>query len=636
MSRPVARVALDVSLAHLDRPFDYLVPESMSDAAVPGCRLRLRFAGQRVGGFLLDRVERSDHPGRLGWIERVVSSEVVLRGDVARLCRAVADRYAGTFADVVRLAVPTRHARTERAPVAPADTAALPDLDLAAWEPYPGGRALVDRIAGGQAPRACWSALPGDWAAPLGQVVVAAARAGRGVLVCLPDARDVSRLDAALCRLLGPGRHVVLSADLGPQARYRAFLALSRDHVRIVLGTRGAAFAPVHALGLVAMWDDGNDAYAEPRAPYPHAREVLVRRAQACGAALLLAGHARSVEAQALVESRWCADLSAPVVLRRAHGPRVSVAGGAGDSDDPGAGTARLPAAAMRAIRAGLGSGPVLVSVPRRGYRTALACQLCRQPALCSRCGGPLRQLVAGALPTCRRCGLVHTAWSCPRCGSDRLRAPVVGEQRTADELGRAFPGAAVRTSSAPHVVDRVDDRPALVLATPGAEPDAAGGYAAGVLLDTDLMLARPELRSAEESVRRWFNVVALVRRNGVVVASGDPTEAALQALVRADPVGFASRELAERRAARLPPAVRLAVLDGPTPDVMALRGLAWPEPADLVGPAPLDAERSRLVVRVPRGVGPQLSRRLQVLQSERSARKLVPLRVHVDPVGIS
>ena len=44
-------------------------------------------------------------------------------------------------------------------------------------------------------------------------------------------------------------------------------------------------FAPVAGLGLVVLWDDGDDLHAEPRAPYPHAREVLVLRAHRTGAA---------------------------------------------------------------------------------------------------------------------------------------------------------------------------------------------------------------------------------------------------------------------------------------------------------------------------------------------------------------
>ena len=114
---PVARVALDVSLAHLDRQFDYLVPAELDEAAVVGCRIRVRFAGRLVDGYLLDRVDVSEHQGTLAYLDKVISSEPVLTAEVARLARAVADRYAGTLADVLRLAVPPRHARAEAAAV---------------------------------------------------------------------------------------------------------------------------------------------------------------------------------------------------------------------------------------------------------------------------------------------------------------------------------------------------------------------------------------------------------------------------------------------------------------------------------------------------------------------------------------
>ena len=117
---PVARVAVDVALAHLDRPFDYRVPAHLDDVAVPGVRVRVRFAGRLVDGFLLERVGDSDHVGQLAWVDKVVSPEPVLTGEVAALCRAVADRCAGVMADVLRLAVPPRHARVEaEAPAEP-------------------------------------------------------------------------------------------------------------------------------------------------------------------------------------------------------------------------------------------------------------------------------------------------------------------------------------------------------------------------------------------------------------------------------------------------------------------------------------------------------------------------------------
>ena len=110
---PVARIAVEVSLPHLDRPFDYLVPEQLATSVVPGSRVRVRFAGQLVDGFVLDRLADTEHVGRLAFVERSVSPEVVLTPEIARLARATADRWAGTLADVLRLAVPPRHAQSE-------------------------------------------------------------------------------------------------------------------------------------------------------------------------------------------------------------------------------------------------------------------------------------------------------------------------------------------------------------------------------------------------------------------------------------------------------------------------------------------------------------------------------------------
>ena len=120
--QPVARVCVDVPLAHLDRPFDYLIDAAADEAAQPGVRVKVRFAGQMVDGWLLDRADSSEHTGKLTYVERVVSAERVLDPEVARLARAVADRYAGNLSDVLRLAVPPRHARVEAEPPPDGDT----------------------------------------------------------------------------------------------------------------------------------------------------------------------------------------------------------------------------------------------------------------------------------------------------------------------------------------------------------------------------------------------------------------------------------------------------------------------------------------------------------------------------------
>jgi len=479
--------------------------------------------------------------------------------------------------------------------------------------------------------------LPGeDWAARLAEVVQAALAAGRGAIVVVPDARDLARLDAAVGAALGPGRHVALSADLGPSTRYRRWLAVRRGAVRAVIGTRSAAYAPVADLGLVAVWDDGDDLHREPRAPYPDVRDVLALRSAQTGAALLIAGFARTAESQQLLDSGWARDLSADRAGVRAASPQIIATGDDFEQlRDPAARAARLPSLAWRTARESLELGhPVLVQVPRRGYIPSLACARDRTPARCAICSGPLAATSGHAIATCRWCGSPAGDWQCPTCGGRRLRAVAVGSGRTAEELGRAFPNVIVRTSGGPHVLDTVDAGPALIVSTPGAEPVASGGYGAALLLDGWAMLARPDLRASEEALRRWLNAAALVRADGKVIIAAEAGVAAVQALVRWDPAGAAARELADRGELHFPPAVRMASLTGQPAAVEELVAAAdLPEPHEVIGPVALEDGQVRMLVRVPRDQGSPLAARLHEAAGLRSARKASdPVRIMLDP----
>ena len=725
---PVARIAVDVPLAHLDRPFDYLVPQRLAASAVPGCRVRVRFAGQLTSGYLLERVAASEHPGRLAYLERVVSPEPVLSPEIAALAREVADRYAGTLADVLRLAIPPRHAGAETAGGPPGDPRltgtgdgqppqsgprpgpesrpgaglgsgpgrgpgpqagprpesapgprAGPRPEPGPWSRYRAGPAFLAALAQGRAPRAVWSALPGPhWPDEIATAAAAAVSAGRGALVVVPDARDLGLIDRALSRALGPGQHVCLSAGLGPAERYRRWLAVARGTVRVAAGTRAAMFAPVRDLGLVVIWDDGDDLHAEPRAPYPHAREVLALRAHRTGAGALIGGFARTAEAASLINVGWAAAITAARPTVRGCAPQIQAVGADADlARDEAARSARMPSLALRTARAGLARGPVLVQVPRRGYVTAVACENCRAPGRCAFCGGPLALEAGGGPARCRWCGRADPGWQCPACGGTRVRALVTGAGRTAEELGRAFPGTPVVVSGGATVVAAVPASPALVVATPGAEPRADGGYAAAVLLDGWVLLGRPSLRAAEEALRRWLNAAALVRpgaSGGAVAVVAEAGLPVVQALIRWDPVTHAERELAEREALGFPPAVRMAALSGQERAVAGfLAAAVLPPEADVLGPIELDADapvqdrhrrtpgagdtagvkednvfsvdsgadealgpQVRALVRAPRSASIPLAAALRAAQAVRSARKDPgPVRVQLDPAEL-
>lgn len=609
-------VLLESPLPQLDRPFDFSVPPRLAGKVAPGVRVRATLGGRRHAGYVLPGGPDPQYTGPVRPLDAVVSPVPVLSPEVLELCRAVAQHYAGGLSDVVRLAVPPRVAGAESdwsaAPsVAPAgaDTAAMRDA-----------KALV---APGQ--RGVWTCPPAtDWAEELAVTAATAAASGRGVLIVLPDGRDVERVADRLTRQRAAAT-AVLQAEAGATQRYRSFLSVLSGEARVVVGTRAAAFAPVADLGLAIIWDDGDPSHSDPHAPYPHAREVLVLRSHLSGCGLLIAGRSRSCEAQRLVERGWAAEVGSAGALRR-NRPRVS------STEDrvfsPLDLARRFPETAVRTMRSASEFGPVLIHVARAGYVPVTACQNCREPATCPVCGGSV-ELTAGG-PACRRCGAADD-YRCPECGSSQLRAVRVGAQRTAEEVSRLLPDRPVLLSTAESVPAAVPGD-AVVIATPGVEPEVTGGYAAAYLPDAQNDLWLPDSRAAENALRKWINAAALVRPGAPVVINADPGDEAVQALIRWDPVGFARRELAHRREAGLPPASRWAQLDGAEEDVTAVAAAVQSQlpQVHVLGPRPLD-EGMRALLSSPdaTGLATALRRAVTVRAGAPDAR---PVRVQMDP----
>ena len=670
---PVARVRVDSTLPQVDRTFDYRVPAELSEDAVPGARVRVLFNGHELTGYIEERAATTDWTRTsLLPLKSVLSRVPSVAPEIFALAEALADRYASTVANVLRLAVPPRiaaldkryapllpgyesaylgdsapvstsdapenaapeHAESEPSTAAAASSAAVSSAtDPYAWLATPGapapfvldppalnpdapdaasvfsdyenGAEFIEDVAAGAATRAVMTVLPGHlehtWADVLATALAAAATSGRGAIAVVPTAKNLDLLEAALAERLPADAFVRLSSDSTPHTRYHGFVKARLGRVPVVIGTRAAAYAPVANLGLVVCWDDGDSSLLEQRAPYCHARDVLLLRASAENTAALFAGFSMSSEAARLVRTRWASHVRAPRALVRDYSPRIFSTGSEFElARDPLAAMARIPHLAFEHARRALARGPVLVQVARSGYIPSFSCERCRMPARCGECSGPLSVSSGSSVPSCSWCGHLAQQWRCSECGFTHWRYSAAGATRTAEELGRAFPNVPVISSAGDHVRASVGPEPALVVATPGAEPVAFGGYAAALLLDADKMLRFDSLRAPEAALRRWLNAAALVRPaalEGTVVTTASPSPVE-QALVRWDPAWFARQELEERAQTGLPPAVRTAAVTGAEADVRAfmeefLGSSALPERVReqlrIVGPVPLD-----------------------------------------------
>ncbi len=669
----IARVVVEVEPIHLDRPFDYLIPEDVE--VVAGMRVLVSFAGRRVRGLVVEVTDATDvEPSRLRPLQRPLGEHVWVRSDELGLLRWAADRFGAPLADVVRHALPDRTVDVERRAAEagwfPPGTARRPSSDpappvdevAAAWQVYGDqGRQLLAAVAEGHGSY-LWRPLPGeDLAERVAELVQVTLAGGRDAVVIVPD--PASPTADSVVRAAGD-----LAVDLrgGPSKRrtYKAWLEARCGQARVVVGQLGAAFVPVERLGLAVVLDEANPALKARSSPRHHVREVLLERSRRAGAVGLAVGTVPSAVAWRLLRERRVGAVVPFAEAEAQARPRVEVRTG---WDQPRARLLRESTAALRTAVANGSYGIVLAG--RRGVGAALVCAGCGERYQCPTCASSLAvpnvdpgggaeaqahrahradradradgadrgsQPGRGAV-RCESCGWsARRAPACRSCRERRFVPLAAGARQLASELRR--------TIDAPVAVlegygDTSPPPPAVLVMTRGSALDAPPGTVDAVVLpDLDGALRRPSLDAAEDALRLATTVAGWTvhgRRDPaasrVVVQTKDPEHHAIVALHAWDPGGFWRAELAQRSAFRFPPlthAIRLTA-PPPTDELADAIRQALPSHDELLGPLPSDGRDGYLVKSVDRGETLAALRPLR----ETLARDGADLRVDVDPV---
>lgn len=569
-------MCVDSAIPHLDRPFDYAIPESLRDVTRVGTRARVRFAGRLVNAVVTGVEPSSSFEGTLTPLHSV-SAIPSYTPDAIAFAGTVARRYGGNLWDVLRLMAPPRVAAVERRDwgriehdyralrgaagylAAAAAAAGLPTADLAR------GARLV------------WEAPPdpdrryGFPAAALAAPSVAVADQGQSAIIVVPDARAVAALvavleDAGLRRWTTRtgGHFAVVHADDGATTRFASYVAAMTGTVRLVIGTRPVALQPVPSLGLITVWDCGAQVFEDPHAPYPHARTVAAMRAEEAGAGALFGGITPTIEAMALVAHGWAERIDVARPALRVATPLIDPISDERRAAEGASGWHWMPGQVWRRARTALANGPVGIVVPRAGYVRATACAACGTWAECPDCASPLRLDGAGAVPRCGECGRVHADWHCPDCHGSRTKQLRQGVERIAEQV-RLMAGEIPVVLSAGAVGTIADGvvTEGIVVATPAALPAVDGGYAAIVIVGADVP-AGGRLGAELHALRWWLNIAALARSRGdggEVIVVGELPAAVRDPLVAWTPAEAAADAYAERAELGLPPnrrAIRL------------------------------------------------------------------------------
>ena len=438
-----------------------------------------------------------------------------------------------------------------------------------------------------------------DWCWLFAKAAHHAHSQNKSVILILPERDQILQLADLFSKLgLGPIVTTWLPGAKKSERFTNFHRALTQD-ASIIIGTRSAIYAPAKNLGLIALFDDGDDSLREQGSPYTHAREIALMRASS-EVKLILAANYRSLEVQRLVEIGYLKDFA--IKLPPA---RISFSAPA----------QRLDAASFKLMRDALEVGPVLVLIPRKGNSATVYCAGCDQRLVCNNCKGPIWETEKGEY-RCRVCqGISH---SCAACGSSKLRRGRTGSTRTAAEFGKAFPGITISEFTSDTKVTAIKKSKHLVLATPGSAPRVEGGYAALLILDSDVWLSMPQLRSEQTAIRDWMEAIELLSDSGRAHIAGlDPDLG--QAMSLGQHRELASTAFREVNSLSLPPAARIASLEGSQDTISQALDLA--SQAGAVVLRSNLAENATALIRFGYSQGAEVSASLKALALKTNAR---------------
>ena len=379
---------------------------------------------------------------------------------------------------------------------------------------------------------------------------------------------------------------VALHSGLGDAERDRNWHAARLGKAAIIVGTRSAVFAPLHAPGLIVVDEEHDTSLSQQDGLRYSARDVAVKRAQLTDCPILLGSATPSLESMANARSQryhW------HQLTRRATGaspPKKHVIDIRGLELRAG-----LSSTLEESTATALSQGEqVLLFLNRRGFAPALLCHDCGWVGECRHCDA--RETLHRKPPRlhCHHCGYQEPLPnSCPDCGGKRLVTSGLGTEQTEQALRNKYPDTPIHrvdsdNMSGRHAMASFADSvasggPCIML---GTQLLAKGHHFPRVtrvgVLDADAMLFSPDFRGEERLAQLLTQVggrAGRAERPGeVLIQTRHPDHPIIEAVLETDWSTLAAGLLEARRLQGLPPHGALAALRCDSPDPNA--GLAF------------------------------------------------------------
>ncbi|WP_150268550.1 primosomal protein N' [Paenibacillus tepidiphilus] len=412
------------------------------------------------------------------------------------------------------------------------------------------------------------------------QTIQRALDQGRQAVVLVPEIALTPQMVERFKGRFGSGV-AVMHSRLSAGERYDEWRKIREGKALVAVGARSAVFAPFNDLGLIIMDEEHESSYKQEENPKYHARDVAVRRAEGCGAAVILGSATPSLESYHAARSQSDIHFS-PVLLEmptRALGnelPKVHVTDMRAELKEGNRSMFSRRLHAGLKARLERGEQTVLL-LNRRGFSTFVMCRSCGYVAECPNCDISLTFHSRSENLRCHYCGHAEPApKQCPECESEHIRFFGTGTQRVEEELGKLFPGIRVirmdvdtTTEKGSHekLLNQFRDKKADVLL--GTQMVAKGLDFPDVTLvgviTADSALNLPDFRAGEKTFQLLTQVAGRAGRHQlpgeVVIQTYTPEHYSIVHASGHDYGSFVRDELKHRKALHYPPYCRLILV---------------------------------------------------------------------------
>lgn len=450
--------------------------------------------------------------------------------------------------------------------------------------------------------------------------------AGRQAIVLVPE---ISLTPQTVERFRGRFRRIaVLHSHLRDTERAGFWRQILSGEADVIIGARSAIFAPTRNLGLIVVDEEHEPSFKQESAPYYHARDVAVKRAQLENVPVVLGSATPSLESWHNAQLGRYTLLQLPNRVLDRPLPPVHVIDMRHEAVRPGRFRAISPAleeAIRSALRAG---GQVILLLNRRGFDTYILCPACGYVVQCRFCSVALTYHRDTQQAVCHYCGYEQPPPTrCPQCDLPAIRHYGLGTQKLEAELNTLFPDVPKRRMDSDVMRRGQKYGPVLdafrrgeIRILFGTQMIAKGLDFPQVTLvgvvNADTAMYLPDFRAAERTFQLLAQVAGRTGRGEhggrVLVQTYNPDHPCVRLAAAHDFVTFAQHELSARRALGYPPFGRMARLVVRSRDDMpaqqtaqllaerfrqALRQLQQRHPmaqVQIFGPAPCPLHRLR------------------------------------------